>query len=64
MTLLVAGMMYGVIMLAAGVAIGEALAERRYMDSDQLIHDEWDAACKVCSTSDMPQSGTSGSRDA
>ena len=63
MTLMIAGMLYGLIMLAAGVAIGEALAERRYMDSDQLIHDEWDAACRVCTSHDMPQSGTSESRD-
>jgi len=30
MTLLVAGMLYGLLMLAAGVASGEALAERRW----------------------------------
>ena len=63
MTMLVAGAFYGMLMLAAGVAIGEALAERRRMNSDQIIHDEWDAACRVCTSRDMPQSGTSGSRD-
>lgn len=30
MTLMVAGMLYGLLMLAAGVAIGEALNERRH----------------------------------
>lgn len=55
MTMLVAGTLYGMLMLAAGVAIGEALAERRHRNAEQLIHDEWDAACQVCSTCDMPR---------
>jgi methylmalonyl-CoA mutase N-terminal domain/subunit len=40
-------------MFAAGIAIGEALSERRARNAEQIIHDEWDAACKTCHTCDM-----------
>ena len=60
MMLLVAGMFYGLLMLAAGVAVGEALSERRHQIAEQCIHDEWDAACRICATGDMPRTRQSG----